>query len=527
MPRIGITAYDLLISCPSDVIKYVDIIKDCVDSFNRTIGEVNNCEIVTKHWSTDSFPQSGNKPQELLNNQFVRECDAAVAIFWTRFGTPTDKYGSGTEEEIEEMLSSQKQVFMYFLDEPTNPSNIDQEQYKKVIEFREKYQNLGIYEVIKDEAEFRKKFTNHLTMYFLKLISESITASSEKRLTPNLTIKDALLNDNLKYSFRKKRFSKDPFIQNKKASIKEKIIELNKNFLAPREPSTNKLEIASSETTTDTNQLIQIENFLTKSLCDLEISEDWRKVIYEFSANNDIIIDSQFWNVGELKKGISIIPSYLGGGSSLNGTDDEINRYEEIEDLYYSIIEYNEYIDYFCEIDTYKKLDLVLSNIGDTFDEDIDIKICVAKNSIITFQDIAIPEYSIISDVLSNNFIDAAFKVRPTENIEKYSDYPEAAPMITTPYPKDIFYQKNVEEEYEEYIETYKGELETIFCYDIYEKDENTILKFHINYLKHNTSIAFPSTLLFSRNPEIIRYEITSKYTPKIIRGKIQIIDNC
>lgn len=35
---------------------------------------------------------------------------AAVAIFWTKFGTPTDKYGSGTEEEIEEMLSSNKQV---------------------------------------------------------------------------------------------------------------------------------------------------------------------------------------------------------------------------------------------------------------------------------------------------------------------------------------------------------------------------------------------------------------------------------
>ena len=34
----------------------------------------------------------------------MRDCDAAVAIFWTKFGTPTDKYGSGTEEEIEEML---------------------------------------------------------------------------------------------------------------------------------------------------------------------------------------------------------------------------------------------------------------------------------------------------------------------------------------------------------------------------------------------------------------------------------------
>lgn len=228
-----------------------------------------------------------------------------------------------------------------------------------------------------------------------------------------------------------------------------------------------------------------------------------------------------------IKKSILIIPSYFGDGSSLNGTDDEINRYEEIEGLYYSIIEYNEYIEYFGKIDTYKKLDLVLSNIGDTFDEDIDIKICVAKNSVITFQDIAIPKYSIISDVLSNNFIDETFKIRPTENIEKYSNYPEAAPMITIPYPKDIFYQKSVEEEYEEYIETYIGELETIFCYDIYEKDENTILKFHINYLKHNTSIAFPSTLLFSRNPEIIGYDITSKYSPKIIHGKIEIIDNC
>lgn len=61
------------------------------------------------------------------------------AIFWTRFGTPTDKYGSGTEEEIEEMLSAGKQVFMYFLDAPKNPSKVDMEQYKKLENFKEKY----------------------------------------------------------------------------------------------------------------------------------------------------------------------------------------------------------------------------------------------------------------------------------------------------------------------------------------------------------------------------------------------------
>ena len=105
---------------------------------------MNNIQVSIKHWSTDSFPESGDKPQELLNKQIVRECDAAVAIFWTRFGTATDNYGSGTEE-IEEMLSADKQVFMYFLEAPVIPSNIDIEQYEKVQEFKERYKDRGIF----------------------------------------------------------------------------------------------------------------------------------------------------------------------------------------------------------------------------------------------------------------------------------------------------------------------------------------------------------------------------------------------
>lgn len=49
MPRKNITAYDLLISCPGDVSKYVDVIKECIESFNITIGRLNNAEIVGRH----------------------------------------------------------------------------------------------------------------------------------------------------------------------------------------------------------------------------------------------------------------------------------------------------------------------------------------------------------------------------------------------------------------------------------------------------------------------------------------------
>lgn len=189
MPRIGITAYDLLISCPGDVLEYLDVIKQSVESFNRMFGVINNIEVVTKHWSTDSYPQSGDKPQELLNKQFVRECDAAISIFWTKFGTQTDKYGSGTEEEIEEMLSVGKQVFMYFLDAPINPSKVDMNQYQKVLDFREKYQDRGIYAVIKDKNELQRQFTNHLALHFVPLISGEKGETTEK-LKPILKVRD-------------------------------------------------------------------------------------------------------------------------------------------------------------------------------------------------------------------------------------------------------------------------------------------------------------------------------------------------
>ena len=134
-----VTKYSLLISCPGDIKDEIAIIEKCVKQFNALYSDTLGLFIETKHWKKNSYAQSGGKPQALLNEQFVKDCDAAVEIFWTRFGTPTDEYGSGTEEEIEIMLNSGKQVFMYFSDKALSPSKQDQEGYKKVQSFKEKY----------------------------------------------------------------------------------------------------------------------------------------------------------------------------------------------------------------------------------------------------------------------------------------------------------------------------------------------------------------------------------------------------
>ena len=51
----------------------------------------------------------------------VDKCDAAAAIFQTRFGTPTDDYCSGSDEEIEKTITSGKNVFLYFSNAPVSP----------------------------------------------------------------------------------------------------------------------------------------------------------------------------------------------------------------------------------------------------------------------------------------------------------------------------------------------------------------------------------------------------------------------
>lgn len=529
MPRMGITAYDLLISCPGDVNPFIDVIRECVEGFNRILGTVNNVEIVPKHWSTDSYPQSGDKPQELLNKQFVRDCDAAIAILWTKFGTPTDKYGSGTEEEIEEMLSSNKQVFMYFLDTPVNPSSVNMEQYKKVNEFKEKYKDRGIYVVVKDENELRQQFTNHLAMHFLPLVTGEKTLS-EKRQLPILKIRDAGLEEYTKAIVRHSKFSKCKLITEKAKDIILKILDLQKKYLPQRENVKSEEKKTNSAVGENANlqKLLGNAQFLSGALSDADIPEQWKISILGFANKNDIQIEKQFWYVGNLKKkaSLSVFP-FGGGGSTFEGNDDEKKRYDAIKNLYWEISEYEEYKVFFTSIDNQSFVNLVLTNIGNTFDEDIDVKLKIRNGSVLERKDIAVPGINIIEELLKMKFLDYAYKINNCDTIDSYSGYPVQSPNFNHKIP-DSFSRVSVQAEYKEHKQQYYDDLDRIFCYGFFSKDDCDIFTFHINYLKHNTTMAFPSVLILKEVPESIEYEISSKFVADIVKGKIEISsENC
>ena len=65
------------------------------------------------------------------------------------------------------ILELKKQVFLYFVDTPMSPSELDEDQYRKIRTFKDKYKDRGIYTEVKSKEEFASSFTNQLYLYVL------------------------------------------------------------------------------------------------------------------------------------------------------------------------------------------------------------------------------------------------------------------------------------------------------------------------------------------------------------------------
>ena len=311
----NVLLYDILISCPGDVIEERKIIDDTITRFNALFGDTLGIALRSKHWTKDSYPESGDKPQALLNKQFVNDCDAAVAIMWGRFGTPTDEYGSGTEEEIELMLSQGKQVFMYFSDAPIPPSKIDNDQYKRVTAFRDKYKDRGIYSVYSSSEEFGKMFFAHLSQHFLSIqrVKELAVDQQPSLKLVGLASSGEICNKAYIESFC-------PAVQKNTSWYFNKIKECYQKISGIR------TETRAVQSNNMTNLFAGI-SVGSK----VEIPESDKKLILQVASQMEMSIDDDFFNLGNLTK--SIAPVDLYGGHSLQGTDDEKRKYNTIKTL--------------------------------------------------------------------------------------------------------------------------------------------------------------------------------------------------
>jgi len=149
---------------PKDVSKEIAIAQEVIDEWNLAHGEAKGFWVKYQHWSTDSHPELGDRPQEVINRQLIDEADILVAVFWSRFGTPTGVAGSGTEEEIRRGARLGRKVMVYFSDLEPIPADADQSQLERLWVFRQELLPAGLCWRFGSRDQFRKEFTRHLAL---------------------------------------------------------------------------------------------------------------------------------------------------------------------------------------------------------------------------------------------------------------------------------------------------------------------------------------------------------------------------
>lgn len=490
----NVTLYNLLISCPGDVKEEVALIESAVDEFNELYAETLGITIKTRHWSKSSYAQSGGKPQALLNEQFVNKCDAAVAIFWTRFGSPTDEYGSGTEEEIEIMLQSGKQVFMYFSDKPIPPSKMNDDGYEKIKTFRDKYKDRGIYFAYSSDEEFKKMFFAHLSMHFLseKRVSETVNEHRSELKLLGIDQNGRLTEEAVVC----------PFVLNTEITMKEYIISIKNMYQ----------EISGMGVGSRT----AVANAFFPSLTSpVDIDEEEKEFITAVAEQLECKLPDSFFELGNLNK--DTLTSNPFSGPKLNGSQEEKQKYWKIKELHETISKALEWAPVENAFSGMNCIKLAVQNCGKTIDEDVEITFEIPKESLITLDEF--PEFNNaeMGYLLTDCDMSILFGIESTSEYIEYSESEQnrKIPYRSRPYGLPGYVP--------DYSDDFTDELKDVFCYAFYSNENKHIVKLKVDYIKHNTTVAFPTILFLKNKIDEIPYKITSKNNPDVVEGCIKV----
>jgi len=156
------TIIRVFIASPGDVPSERNLIRSIVSDWNSIHGSTRKVFLEAVGWETHSTPSMGARPQGIINKKLLKDADLLIGVFWTRLGTATGDYASGTVEEIEEHLADGKPAMIYFSDAPVRLESVDEDQYKALREFRKSLLDRGLIESYEDLTDFGQKLNRHL-----------------------------------------------------------------------------------------------------------------------------------------------------------------------------------------------------------------------------------------------------------------------------------------------------------------------------------------------------------------------------
>ena len=171
----------IFLASPGDVQTERDEARRVIEEINRTIGPAKNIYLDVIGWETDAYPGYGGDAQSLVNNQIadMSTYDLFLGIMWNRFGQPTPRANSGTEEEFNRAAdeferTGQPEIMLYFSQAAANLSTLEQlEQKGKVIEFKARVRNNGLTWDYAGPQDFSSLLQRHLSQWVFNRTHET------------------------------------------------------------------------------------------------------------------------------------------------------------------------------------------------------------------------------------------------------------------------------------------------------------------------------------------------------------------
>ena len=182
----------VFVSSPSDVSAERDEVDNVVVRINAMLGETHGFELKTWKWEKDARPRFGtdDSAQRVIDDQ-LPDYDIYVGILGGRFGTPTDRYGSGTEKEFRDAVGRREregrpEVLFYFRNAPQKlTTQAEALEVARVLGFKSEIGGIGLYaeydDVHQGDAAFVHVLQKHLTQVALEIISDDGNHGGQRR----------------------------------------------------------------------------------------------------------------------------------------------------------------------------------------------------------------------------------------------------------------------------------------------------------------------------------------------------------
>ncbi|WP_327662240.1 MULTISPECIES: hypothetical protein [unclassified Streptomyces] len=191
------TTLHMLISCPGDVTgEDQEVIHRAVNRWNFNYGRHFQVTVLPIRWGEHASGGFGEHPQDIINRELVDDADLALAIFWTRLGTESDRAASGTAEEMERMAQAGKTVTVLHCRRPTSDADLEQQ-----IALREYLKRIKPNALVMDyvtEADLISRVDNVLTRQaekFIEKISDSRNSLDDIGVWPSVDFTERVETD--------------------------------------------------------------------------------------------------------------------------------------------------------------------------------------------------------------------------------------------------------------------------------------------------------------------------------------------